>query len=417
MEKTKTTNLMISNSFYPLLDRQERYLLLCGGAGSGKSEFVARKLFIRCCKEGNHKFLILRKYRSSCLESVVAVMKSVLAENDVTYAENKTNRTITFYDALGRKSQILFDGLDDPEKIKSIKGITGIWMEEATEFTENDFDQLNLRLREPGPHYKQIIMSFNPDEAKAPWLKEIFFHDETVKTGPGKKENSYIHHSTVFDNPIDSVRGEYLGILGGLRDATKIKIYREGMWALAKGIIYDWDVAPMPEGDFYDEYFIGGDFGFSVNPAAVVKIYRRGDEFWLEQIIYETGLTNSDLANKMKADARIDITEPSYWDASEPKSIEELYRLGINAMPAQKGPDSVDAGIDLLKSVVIHILDNSPDITEERKSYKWAEDKNGNIIQPPRPEKFKDHAMDAVRYGIYTHMREHRDGQFDIIVA
>jgi len=100
------------------------------------------------------------------------------------------------------------DGLDDPDKIKSIKGITSYWLEEMTEFTLNDFTQLDLRLREPTKFYKQIMGTFNPDEAAGPWIKSMFFHDEYPKTGPGKLEGSYIHHSTVEDNPIEEVRRE-----------------------------------------------------------------------------------------------------------------------------------------------------------------------------------------------------------------
>ena len=257
--------IRVSDSFRPLLDNDSQYLLLCGGAGSGKSEFAGRKVFYRCMKEGNHKILIMRKIRSRLRESVVAVMTDILGQNEVEYNHNLSDRIITFYNSQGQKNELLFDGLDDPEKIKSIKGITSYWLEEMTEFTLDDFTQLDLRLREPTKYYKQIMGTFNPDEAAGPWIKSMFFFDDYPKTGPGKYEGSYIHHSTIEDNPIDEVRETYKKKLEKLGDKVYFAIYRLGHWALARGIIYNWDVVDKPEGEFYDETFLGLDFGYSVD--------------------------------------------------------------------------------------------------------------------------------------------------------
>ena len=392
----------MSSSFFPLLDNESLYLLLCGGRGSGKSEFVARKIFYRCMKEGDHRFLIIRKVRTRLKESVLEVMIRVLRENEIKFSHNRSDRVIIFYNHQGKKNELHFDGLDDPEKIKSIKGITSIWLEEATELTANDFMQFDLILREPTPYYKQIIMSFNPDEAVGPWLKEMFFVDNTPRIGPGKKEGSYIHHSTIEDNPIDSVREEYIKKLEALGDETYYNIYRLGLWALARGIIFNWDVwlKALPEG--IDEAFYGLDFGYSVDEAALVRIHRKADEFWLEEVIYEKKLTNPQLAQRMREEG-VDKKADIYADSAEPKSIEELCQEGFNVRPCDKGPDSVRAGIDFLKSKPIHVLDGSHNIISERKGYKYKEDKNGNPL--PIPVKFNDHTMDAIRYGIYSHCK------------
>jgi phage terminase large subunit len=395
--------ITVSDSFLPLLENKSPYLLLCGGAGSGKSEFAGRKVFYRCMKEGNHRFMIMRKIRSRLRESVIAVMLEILESNEIKYTHNKMDRTIIFHNPQGLKNELLFDGLDDPEKIKSIKGITSYWLEETTEFTLDDFTQLDLRLREPTKYYKQILMSFNPDEAAGPWLKEVFFFDDYPKSGPGKREGSYIHPSTIEDNPINEVRREYLKKLERLGDKTYYSIYRLGHWALARGIIYNWDAVDKPEGKFYDDSFYGLDFGYSVDPAAVDRIYRKADEFWLEEIIHETKLTNQQLGIKMR-DKGITEYEDIYADSAEPKSIDEIAEMGFNIKPCLKGPDSVKAGIDFLKSKTIHIIKGSTHIEEERKGYKYKEDKDGNPL--PVPVKFKNHHMDASRYGIYTHCRE-----------
>ncbi|MCK4820393.1 PBSX family phage terminase large subunit, partial [bacterium] len=373
--------ITVSNTFYPLFEREERYLILCGGRGSGKSEFAARKIFKRCMEEGGHRFLILRKVRKTAKESVLELTKRLLDENEIKYEYNKSDRIISFYAPNGKKNELLFDGLDDPEKIKSIKGLTGMWIEETTEFNERDFTEVDLCLREPGPSYKQIILSFNPDEALAPWLKKKFF--DVIDP------EAYIHNSTIEDNPIEEIRHEYRKQLDRLGDKALYKVYRLGEWAMPKGQIYGWDVwdGEHPSSMNVDEIFYGGDFGYSVNPATIIRIYRKADEFWVEEIIYKTGLTNPELAKEIK-DAEANDAE-SYWDSAEPKSIQELYDLGIKAKSCEKGADSVRAGIDYLKSKKIHIIDGSTNIIKERNKYKWKEDKDGNPL--PEPVKFDDH--------------------------
>ena len=389
--------ITVSKSFYPLLEYKERYLVLCGGRGSGKSEFAARKIFYRCMKEGNHRYLVLRKIRKTAQETCILVVRTVLAENDIIHDYNKTDRKITFINPAGQSSEIIFDGLDEWQKIKSYKAATSIWMEELTEFTKDDFREIDLILREPTKYYKQIMMTFNPDEAHGPWIKEMFFD----KANP----DSYVHNSTVHDNPIKEVREQYLKVLESIDDETYRDIYLHGIWAFAKGQIFNWDVVPLPDMKF-DEIFYGGDFGYSVNPASYNRIHRKADEFWVKEIIYETGLTNPALAQRIK-NAEANDAE-SYWDSSEPKSIQELCDNGIKAKPAEKGPDSVRAGIDYLKGVKVHIIEGSENIIKERSKYKWKVDKDGNPL--PEPVKFDDHAMDAIRYGIFTHCKRQIGG-------
>jgi len=397
------------------MENEARYLWLYGGGGSGKSEFAARKIFTRCKLEGGHRFLVMRKVRARCRESVIEVMRDIMAEERMEYRWNDTNRILRFPSIFGVANQIMFDGLDDPLKIKSIKGITGLWLEEFTEFTKKDFIQLDYRLRGKTASYKQIIGTFNPDEAAGAWIKEMFFENVPDDfTGPGSWKDSFVHHSTIMDNPIKSERDEYTAILDQYKDPALRAIYRLGQWAAMKGLIFpEWKIDPLPSKDldWYDDIWLGGDFGYTINPTAVVQIYRKARQLWFEEIIYMPGLTNQQIANLLKSDSRVNVKNPSYWDSAEPKSIDELYVEEIKgAKPALKGPDSVAAGIQFLKGYDCTIVDGSTNIISEKKTYRWMEDKGGVPLN--QPIKAKDHAMDAIRYGVHSHLFGHSKPYF-----
>ena len=178
-----------------------------------------------------------------------------------------------------------------------------------------------------------------------------------------------------------------------------------------EGVIFTWDIASKTKEQEEmtweeiinpDEIFGGGDFGYSVDPAVFIKIYRKANEFWVEEIVYETGLTNQGLGREMEKKG-VDKKLVSYWDSAEPKSIQELTEIGFNAKPCEKGPDSVRAGIDFLLGLKIHIIDGSEGIFREQKSYLRQQDKAGRFISTPI--NFNNHAMSAIRYGIHTHCK------------
>jgi len=170
------------------------------------------------------------------------------------------------------------------------------------------------------------------------------------------------------------------------------------------GQVYRWEIdVPLPTNGFNpDEIFYGGDFGYSVDPAAVVRVYRKADEYWLQELIYKTGLTNPALAREMKTSGIIG-KDVCYFDSAEPKSIRELRNDGLNIVPSLKGPDSRRAGVDFLKSKKINIVKGSENILNEYRSYCYQEHKDGYDL--PEPIKVNDHMMDAVRYAIFTHAK------------
>ncbi len=164
-----TVEMEAGRCYEPAMECTKRFLFLYGGAGSGKSQFAARKILYRIMHEPGHRFLIVRKEKCHVKESMYTLLK------DIIYGYGIDEEFI-FYDNdmhiayIENGNEILAAGLKDSEKIKSITGITGIWIEEASELEKKDFDQLNLRLRGLGENYKQIICTFNPMDENH-WLK------------------------------------------------------------------------------------------------------------------------------------------------------------------------------------------------------------------------------------------------------
>jgi hypothetical protein len=183
--------ISVNDIYIPLISDEKRFLVLYGGAGSGKSVFAAFKIVKRTLSERGHKFLCLRKVNTTVKDSIFAEIRAAIDEHEVAneFIVNKTDHT---YYHVPTGNSILCRGLDDPAKIKSVKGITGMWLEEATEFEENDFDQLNLRIRGEKKNYVQYIISFNPVDENH-WLKKRFFDNRDT-------DNVTTCHSTFMDN-------------------------------------------------------------------------------------------------------------------------------------------------------------------------------------------------------------------------
>ena len=409
---TRKIELLFSARFKQLIKNRDRYLVLYGGRGSGKSEFAARKLFLRCMFESNHRFLMMRKVRSRCRESVARVMLTLLDECGIKYNHNETKREISFRGLDGRMNVIVYDGLDDPDKIKSIKGITGVWLEEATEFTQQDFTIIDLCLREEVETYHQVMMTFNPDEARARWIKHRFFAGVVdAYTGKGDVPSSFLHHSTIEDNPIDAVRNSYRRLLNAIDDPTLMKIFKLGIWSIARGIIYKHpriiSIYDYPKE--YDDEFYGLDFGYN-NPMALIWHGVKDQVIYLRQIIFETHLTTSQLIEKMK-DSDVKKKVPIYADPSAPGDIEEVKRAGFNCKAAASHKGSVLSGINFVKSrKLVTNEEENGDLNDEFKTYKWKEDRNGEPLD--EPAKFDDHGMDGCRYGIYSHLKKQEKAKF-----
>ena len=190
---TEQATLSVNDAFYPLLTDERRYEILYGGSGSGKSVFASQKVVIRTVGEEKHRFLCIRKVANTLRSSIYQILIDCITDLGLR-SEFEINKTEMRFTHLPTGNEILLCGLDDVERMKSIVGITSIWIEEATELSEADFDQVDLRLRGETSNYKQIILTFNPIDENH-WLKKRFFDNKpdnctTLKTT--FKDNHFI---------------------------------------------------------------------------------------------------------------------------------------------------------------------------------------------------------------------------------
>ena len=220
-----------NEAFLPLLFDTHRFLVLKGGGGSGTSIFAGQKLRERAATERGHRFLVCRKVgrtlRDSCFRQLCEQARQLHPEA-IDYIPR--GQSSDMYLRFRNGSEFLFAGLDDAEKLKSIYNITGIWIEEASEITESDFNQLDIRLRGETRYYKQIILSFNPISIHH-WLKKRFF-DRT-------DERARVHESTYADNRF--LDAEQIRTLEGFRDTDEYfySVYCLGMWGVTGKTVFD----------------------------------------------------------------------------------------------------------------------------------------------------------------------------------
>jgi len=210
-----------NESFIPLFFDEHRFLVLRGGGGSGKSIFAGRKILERVTTEPGHRWLVCRKVaktlRESCFNQLISQANEYYPHAGLKV--NKSDMLLTFENG----SVIIFAGLDDVEKLKSIYGITGIWVEEASEITRDDFNQLNIRLRTVTPYYLQMILTFNPISINH-WLKERFWDN--------RDPDARLHESTYKDNRfLDPTQ---IKVLEGFKDTDEYyyMVYCLNQWGV-----------------------------------------------------------------------------------------------------------------------------------------------------------------------------------------
>jgi phage terminase large subunit len=269
-------------------------------------------------------------------------------------------------------------GLEDESKARG-PGRDILFVNEANLINKTLFDQLAMRTT------GQIFLDWNPADFSN-WVYDVADNPKNKRIHSTYRNN----RSNLSQSQIDIIES-----YKDLPDDFLWKVYGAGERGAAKELIYtSWKMyGEEPEGG---DVFYGLDFGYT-NPCALVKIRHYDGVNYIEEKLYQSGLTVNDLVLRVKD--IIPDHAPIYADAAEPKSIEELYRAGFNVHPADK---DVWAGIVKVKGYPMLIQANSKNLINELQSYKWKKDKNDEILE--EPVKAHDHLCDSFRYAIHTHL-------------
>lgn len=368
-----------------------------GGASSGKSHGVVQKVVLKSLLNWRYprKVLWLRKVDRTLKDSIFADVLDCLSRWQILALckVNNSDRTIT----LPNKAVFLFKGMDDPEKIKSIKGLSDVVMEEASEFTLDDFTQLTLRLREPKHKKRQLFVMFNP-VSKVNWTYKQWF-DPRAEVDPKRVA---VHHSTYKDNRF--LDEENIRTIENLKKTNPAyyKIYTLGEFATLDKLVFPvFQKQRLHATDLVDipSYF-GLDFGFVNDPSAFVhvKVDQKTKRLYVLEEYTKKGLLNNEIARVIKQMGY--SKEVITADAAEQKSIAELKRDGIERVrPAKKGPDSVIQGISFLQQYELVVDDRCVKLIEELENYTYQKDKATNEYIN-KPVDSYNHCIDAIRYAV-----------------
>jgi phage terminase large subunit len=303
---------------------------------------------------------------------------------------------------------------DQKSKLKSLANYNCVIIEEADEISEADFMQLDDTLRTIKGDIT-VILLLNPPP-KSHWIIKRFFNlvDSGIKDfyipelKPEITDTIFIG-TTYLDNIANiseqSVRNyenykttkpeHYYNVVKGLvPEVVRGRIYKG--WA---------EVDEVPH---HAKLLIRGlDFGYSVDPTAIVDVYSYDGGYILHETCYQTEMSNANIAQLIAL-----LPEPAtivIADSSEPKSIAEIKKLRVNIVPAEKGPDSVRNGIQVVQDQRISYTKDSIHLKEEYENYAWFENKDGDTFNEPNP-KAQDHMMDAIRYAIDSLVKKPKPG-------
>lgn len=387
---------VIAPAFHWLLTDKHRYQILVGGAGSSKSWSVAMTILFKILRDFNkpykHRVLVLRRTSPAARRSVFELFKTIISDwgLESICSVNKTNMSIEFINS----SKILVGGLDDESKLKSIEGLTSIWLEEASEHSRSTFLQCDLRLRGKTKLPYIIYITFNPI-SKNIFLYKDFFGQKNI--------NAIIHRSTYKDNPwLDEIYKKHLESLIK-KDYQYWRVYACGEFGELENLIFsNWDIIDnIPAKYTNSDAVFGADWGY-VHKSSIVRIIEDGDDLFVKEEYYkdkQTHLQTIEWIQKYLPDNAL-----IYGDSSEPGRLEEARRFGINIRPAVKGPNSIKDSIDFLKRYKIYITKDSTGLIQEMESYKWRQLRDGTVEE--KPIDFNDDAIAALRYGTYSHFNK-----------
>lgn len=374
-----------------LKNYKTRWNFYYGSAGSGKSVFIAQKLVIKAL-ESDRRVLILRRYGTTLRQSVYQLFKDCL--RDFKVLDHCRVIDSNLYIQLPNGSEFIFMGLDDEQKLLSIQDISDVFVEEATETSRDMLEQLSLRLRGKADNH-QIHLAFNP-------VSKLNFMYDFMEVRPPKDmmkmKTTYRDNIFLPDTYIEALEDLYR------TNPRKAKVYCDGNWGALGRLVFEenylireFDPKQLVQETRGIEPRFGGDFGFSLDPTAIIGTlyHKEAETIYVLDEIYKKGMSNIDIRRELLKKQW--HKQMIFFDCSDPKSINELNRMGMRARPCKKGKDSILFGVSFLQRHKIVIHSRCKYLINEFTDYQYRKDRKTGLYNM---EKFEgsDHAIDALRY-------------------
>ena len=379
----KTTNV-----FHKAYNSTTRITCLQGGTRSSKTYSLCQLFIVKCLEETGKVFTICRKTLPALKGTAYRDVLNILKELDL-YSEENHNKSELSYMLNGNLLE--FISVDQPVKIRGRKR-NYLWLNEANEFNYEDWQQLILRTTE------RIYLDYNPSDPYSWIYDKVITRDDCTFLKSTYKANPFLDEDTIAEiERLKELDPDYWQVYGlGEIGSIQTMIFRQ------------FELVDEVQGRLIG---YGLDFGFTNSPSALVAVYQSDDNLYIKEMLYEKRLTNTDLANKLR-EFRIDRQSEIIGDSAEPKTIEEIYRQGFNIKPAKKGA-GIHLGIDIMRRYKLHITKDSLNAIKEFRSYKWATDKNGDVLNTP--VKVNDHLIDATRYLCLNKLSVNHSGKYYIL--
>ena len=406
---------IIGSGYGDFWNDRNRYRVLKGGKGSKKSATTALNYIYRLMKYPESNLLVVRGVMNTHRDSTFAQLKWAQEKLGVSrFWQNNVSPMEMTYKPTGQK--ILFRGFDDVLKLASTTVAKGylcwVWIEEAFEIgSEADFDKLDLSMPRgnvPEHLFKQTTLTFNP-WSETHWLKKRFFDVP--------KENTSTYSTNYFCNEFLDETDRAVFERMKEENYRKYTVAGLGEWGISEGLVFEnWEVldfevselgiekdekgAVISDESWKYKHFFGLDYGYTNDPTAFIAIAvnKVDKEIFIYDEHYETKMLNSDIALMIKRKGF--AKERIRADCAEPKSNEDLRRLGISRiLPSAKGKDSIINGITQIQEYKIYAKPCCVNTIMELGSYCWQKDKSDNGIN--KPEDKDNHLMDALRYAFY----------------
>ena len=363
-----------------------------GGTSSGKTYAILQVLFSLAINAECTTTVVgqdIPNLKVGALRDALDIINADEAILQQLVFYNRSERVLSFRNG----SIIEFNSYDNEQDAKSGKR-DYLFVNEANGIPYNVFEQLSLRTR------KKVFIDYNPDTS-------FWVHDKIIPL-----ENTELIISDHRHNPFltDKTRAKIEALKD--KDEDLWKVYARGRTGRVEGLVLKkWYVTTE---SFIDKELVGYgiDFGFTNDPTAMIEVRMQDGELWIKEVIYDTGLTNQDISNRMDI-ADISRGTLIVADSAEPKSIEELRRLRWTVDGVKKGKDSIMFGINLLKGYTINVDAGSKNLIKELEQYRWKVDKNGDSLNVPIDN--YNHAIDALRYLVMHKFSKKGYGKYYVI--